>query len=186
MCGLHACNNLLQERAFSHADFDRQCISLRGEGLAASIPPSGIFGFLGLNPHRSVLGLGDYDVNVCLRALLSRGYTHRWFSSERRRLVDAFPSAEAADEGGFLGFLVNSGASWFGGSRHWWSVRAVTGYGFLNLDSNQVEAAVIGDGSLADALHFLQTRVLSASGKPQLIEIWRAPPPGRDLPPYRE
>uniref|UniRef100_A0A8U8BLE3 ubiquitinyl hydrolase 1 n=1 Tax=Geospiza parvula TaxID=87175 RepID=A0A8U8BLE3_GEOPR len=56
LCALHALNNLLQRPWLSQASADRIC----PPRLAPNSRP---------NPHRSLLGLGNYDVNVVMAAL---------------------------------------------------------------------------------------------------------------------
>ena len=76
LCALHTLNNLLQDaQAFSKSDLDGICESL------ASTTTAGCrcFG----NPHRSLLGLGDYDVNVLMYALQQKGLAAIWF--DRRK-----------------------------------------------------------------------------------------------------
>lgn len=36
-----------------------------------------------INPHKSVLGLGNYDVNVVMAALEGRGMAAKWFDKRR-------------------------------------------------------------------------------------------------------
>merc|ERR1719376_1285538 len=60
MCALHVLNNLFQDpAAFSKAGLDAICQELS--------PTSW------LNPHKSALGLGNYDVNVVMMALQKTG-----------------------------------------------------------------------------------------------------------------
>ena len=69
LCALHALNNVLQRREFSEKQLDAICDQLA--------PGSW------LNPHRSLLGTGNFDVNVLMTALQLRGRDARWF--DRRR-----------------------------------------------------------------------------------------------------
>ncbi|KAJ8889847.1 hypothetical protein PR048_009351 [Dryococelus australis] len=72
LCALHALNNLFQERnAFSKADLDSICYSLSPD--------------VWINPHKSFLGLGNYDVNVIMAALQQKGYEAIWF--DKRKLL---------------------------------------------------------------------------------------------------
>lgn len=36
-----------------------------------------------VNPHKSMLGLGNYDVNVLMAALQLRGYEAMWFDKRK-------------------------------------------------------------------------------------------------------
>ena len=72
MCALHVLNNLCQDgEAFTKADLD---------GICADLDPSSSWLF---NPHKSALGLGNYDVNVIMMALQKRGLKALWFDKRR-------------------------------------------------------------------------------------------------------
>lgn len=73
LCALHALNNLFQSKdAFTKMELDYICHSLSPDNW--------------INPHKSMLGLGNYDINVIMKALQSRGYETIWF--DKRKLVD--------------------------------------------------------------------------------------------------
>lgn len=36
-----------------------------------------------INPHRSVLGLGNYDINVIIKALQLKGCDAKWFDKRK-------------------------------------------------------------------------------------------------------
>lgn len=36
-----------------------------------------------INPHRSILGLGNYDINVIMTALQTKGYEAIWFDKRK-------------------------------------------------------------------------------------------------------
>lgn len=73
LCALHALNNLFQDaKAFTKQDLDSICKELA----------SGRFFF---NPHKSLFGLGCYDVNVIIAALAKKNYDIIWF--DKRKLV---------------------------------------------------------------------------------------------------
>ena len=66
LCAVHALNNLFQEKdAYSKADLD---------AISYNLSPDTLF-----NPHKNVLGLGNYDVNVIMAALQLRDYETVWF-----------------------------------------------------------------------------------------------------------
>lgn len=69
LCALHVLNNLLGRRELAKADMDRICRQLAPGAW--------------INPHRSVLGLGNYDANVIMAALQERGLEMRWFDKRR-------------------------------------------------------------------------------------------------------
>lgn len=69
LCALHALNNLFQERGFSKQELDQICYSLSPD--------------VWINPHKSLLGLGNYDINVIMAALQTRGCEAVWFDKRR-------------------------------------------------------------------------------------------------------
>lgn len=69
LCALHALNNLFQNKVFNKNDLDNIC-----ENLA----PNTWF-----NPHKSVLGLGNYDINVILTALHLKDCEGIWFDKRK-------------------------------------------------------------------------------------------------------
>lgn len=71
LCALHALNNLFQERGFNKQKLDQICYSLSPD--------------VWINPHKSLLGLGNYDINVIMAALQQKGREAVWF--DKRRFV---------------------------------------------------------------------------------------------------
>uniref|UniRef100_A0A4X2JXG6 ubiquitinyl hydrolase 1 n=1 Tax=Vombatus ursinus TaxID=29139 RepID=A0A4X2JXG6_VOMUR len=69
LCAVHALNNVLQQRLFSQEAADEICKRLAPDSR--------------LNPHRSLLGTGNYDVNVIMAALQGLGLAAVWW--DRRR-----------------------------------------------------------------------------------------------------
>lgn len=70
LCALHALNNLFQEHdAFSKTELDAICYSLSPN--------------VWINPHKSLLGLGNYDINVIMAALQQKGYEAIWFDKRK-------------------------------------------------------------------------------------------------------
>ena len=66
LCGLHALNNLFQDRdAFSKSMLDDICNTLNPDAW--------------INPHKNMLGLGDYDANVLMAAVQMKDYETVWF-----------------------------------------------------------------------------------------------------------
>lgn len=56
LCALHALNNLFQgDQSYTKSELDDICNNLTPN--------------VWINPHRSVLGLGNYDINVIMTAL---------------------------------------------------------------------------------------------------------------------
>ncbi|XP_023685936.1 josephin-2 isoform X2 [Paramormyrops kingsleyae] len=71
LCAIHALNNVLQEKVFTKETADEICKRLAPQCV--------------VNPHRSMLGTGNYDVNVIMAALQSRGLAAVWWDKRRRR-----------------------------------------------------------------------------------------------------
>jgi josephin len=69
LCALHALNNLFQERGFSKQELDQICYNLSPD--------------VWINPHKSLLGRGNYDINVIMTALQRRGCEAVWFDKRR-------------------------------------------------------------------------------------------------------
>ncbi|CDW58842.1 josephin protein like [Trichuris trichiura] len=150
LCALHALNNLFQKAIYTKAQLDEICLRLTPSRL--------------LNPHRSMFGLGDYDINVIQEALLKTGCSALWF--DRRKNVDSVLTTD------FIGFIVNVPSSWsllgvpipLWSNRHWvraclstffqtknspplfafqYAIREIEGT-YYNLDSKLSNAQVIG------------------------------------------
>jgi hypothetical protein len=128
LCGLHALNALLQAEHgehFSQRDLDSICVLLD--------PPRCCHA----NQHRSAFGLGDYDANVLLYALASRGLDGEWH--------DARLPASRMELGGVVGLLLNDAEGGGGGGRlarrvfssgnHWFALRRI-GDEWWDLDSS--------------------------------------------------
>ena len=70
MCAVHAINNLFQDRTMCNkASMDEQCLLLNSSKLN--------------NPHRSLLGFGNYDINVIINFLKSKNYDVIWFDKRK-------------------------------------------------------------------------------------------------------
>ena len=105
-----------------------------------------------VNPHKSLLGLGNYDVNVLMRALQSRGFEAKWFDKRKP------PSILVVEN--IFGFVLNVPSNFrvvglvplpFLKQKHWIALRGV-GSTFYNLDSNLKGPEEIGKVKEA---HFL-------------------------------
>lgn len=76
-CALHALNNLLQTAAFSVAALNAICEQLTpGKGWR--------------NPHKSMIGLGNWDVNVMMKALQTKGMQVSWFDRRKGQSSQSF------------------------------------------------------------------------------------------------
>ncbi|MBN3291593.1 TTY1B protein, partial [Polypterus senegalus] len=129
LCAIHALNNVLQERIFTKEAADEICKRLAPECR--------------VNPHRSFLGTGNYDVNVIMAALQSRGLAAVWW--DKRRSVDLLHLDH------ILGFIMNIPSLVSLGflslpfrRRHWIAVRLVNEC-YYNLDSKLKGPVRIGD-----------------------------------------
>lgn len=129
LCALHALNNLFQEKqAFTKRELDEICRSLTPD--------------VWINPHRSILGLGNYDVNVIMTALQRRGCEAFWFDKRKD------PSCIQLDY--VSGFILNVPSDYRLGfvplplrRRHWIAIRQVDGL-YYNLDSKLDSPTLIG------------------------------------------
>ncbi|KAK9960712.1 hypothetical protein ABG768_008552 [Culter alburnus] len=128
LCAIHALNNVLQERVFTKETADDICKRLAPQCV--------------MNPHRSVLGTGNYDVNVIMAALQSRGLAAVWW--DKRKSVQNL----CLDK--IQGFILNVPSRVSLGfvslplrRRHWLAVREVNGQ-FYNLDSKLKGPSCIG------------------------------------------
>ncbi|CAH0554595.1 unnamed protein product [Brassicogethes aeneus] len=139
LCALHALNNLFQSRdAFSKIELDSICQTLSPDNW--------------INPHRSVLGLGNYDINVIMKALQSRGFETKWF--DRRK------DPECLQLSNVCGFILNVPSDYKISfvtlplrRRHWITIRELNGL-YYNLDSKLDKPQVIGRE--LDLLDFLK------------------------------
>jgi len=139
MCAKHAINNLLQEAKFTESDLDQIGRKLSPEAW--------------VNRHKTPL-LGNYDVNVVIKALQDLSYTVDWFDKRLNPLDQTFENV--------FGFILNIPTSYslgfvnFWHGKHWVAVRKIND-AWYNLDSKISAPQKIGDDSqlrayLAEAL----------------------------------
>lgn len=91
LCALHTLNNLFQGKTLY--DFSKIQLSfveivqhlergfftkLQLDEICKQLSPNEW-----INPHRSMLGLGNYDINVIMSALENRGYEATWFDKRK-------------------------------------------------------------------------------------------------------
>ena len=70
MCAIHAVNNLFQgAQILKEEEMNEVCKELSPRSL--------------LNPHKSVFGVGNYDINAIMAILSKRGYETIWFDKRR-------------------------------------------------------------------------------------------------------
>ncbi|KAF0765319.1 josephin-2 [Aphis craccivora] len=130
LCALHALNNLFQSKnAFKQMELDAICFSLSPNNY--------------INPHRSILGIGNYDVNVLIAALQNKGYSAFWFDKRKD------PKMLKLDQ--IFGFVMNIpsecrlGFLWLPlKRRHWISIKNINGI-YYNLDSKLPKPSQIGN-----------------------------------------
>ncbi|CAL8360032.1 unnamed protein product [Arctogadus glacialis] len=128
LCAIHALNNVLQERVFTKETADDICKRLAPQCV--------------VNPHRSMLGTGNYDVNVIMAALQSRELAAVWW--DKRRTVQNLCLTKVQ------GFILNVPSRVSLGivslplrRRHWLAVCMVNGQ-YYNLDSKLKNPVCIG------------------------------------------
>ncbi|KAJ8974664.1 hypothetical protein NQ317_011981 [Molorchus minor] len=139
LCALHALNNLFQSRdAFTKTELDFICHSLSPDHW--------------INPHKSFLGLGNYDINVIMKALQARGYDAIWFDKRK--------DPTCLNLQNISGYILNVPTDYKISfvtlplrRRHWITIRQINGI-FYNLDSKLDSPQVIGDG--VDLLNYLK------------------------------
>ncbi|UYV78882.1 JOSD1 [Cordylochernes scorpioides] len=129
LCALHALNNLFQDPvAFTKPQLDSICHALSPDHL--------------VNPHKSMLGLGNYDVNVLMAALQNKGYEAVWFDKRRdpwcidlSQIVGFILNVPTELKLGFLPLPLNR--------KHWVAVRQLDGL-YYNLDSKMEAPLALG------------------------------------------
>ncbi|CAH3015222.1 unnamed protein product [Porites evermanni] len=130
LCAVHSLNNLFQDRnAYSKEDLD---------AISYQLSPDAF-----VNPHKNMLGLGNYDVNVMMVALQQKNYEVVWFD---KRL-----SLETLKLQHIFGFVVNkpSNVNIIGVEvpvkrPHWFAVRKIN-ESYYNLDSKLSSPECVGN-----------------------------------------
>lgn len=129
---MHALNNTFQEKIFTKEYLDDICLSLAPDNTW-------------VNPHRSMLGLGNYDVNVIMAALQNKMNCEAvWFDKRK--------DPECIHTENIVGFILNIPNKYdFGlislpllGRRHWIAIRKVE-ENYWNLDSKLKKPQSLGD-----------------------------------------
>ncbi|XP_075430357.1 josephin-2 isoform X2 [Ascaphus truei] len=151
LCAVHALNNLLQSHVFSQQHAEEIC-----RGLA----PDSRF-----NPHRSVLGTGNYDVNVIMAALQTLDYAAVWW--DKRRSLESLVLSE------IFGFILNIPSRISLGflslpitRKHWIAVQQIHGI-YYNLDSKL--KAPVKLGGPKELREFLQECISQGSCEVLLV-----------------
>ncbi|XP_002736946.1 josephin-2-like [Saccoglossus kowalevskii] len=144
LCALHALNNVFQDgQAYNKQMLDEICQNLAPSSM--------------LNPHKSVLGLGNYDVNVIMAALQLRNCEAVWWDKRKNLDILNFDN--------IIGFILNMPSPLQWGllslpikRKHWVAVRELDG-AFYNLDSKFKSPDTIGDREALKSFFRAQTRV---------------------------
>ncbi|XP_005994319.1 josephin-1 [Latimeria chalumnae] len=131
LCALHALNNVFQDgSAFTRETLQDICQSLSSTSM--------------VTPHKkSMLGNGNYDVNVIMAALQTKGYEAVWWDKRKDVKLIALSNVK--------GFIMNVPSSLCWGPvklplkrPHWIGVRQVGG-AYYNLDSKLKGPEQIGN-----------------------------------------
>lgn len=142
LCALHALNNLFQiEGFFNKRELDTICNSLAPD--------------VWINPHKSVLGLGNYDINVIMAALQTKGFEAVWFDKRK--------DPSQLNVKNICGFILNVPSDYKFGfvmiplrRRHWIAIKSIKGT-YYNLDSKLNSPQIIGSEN--DLINFLKTEL---------------------------
>lgn len=130
LCALHALNNVFQSSsAFTQNELNNICYELSPDTW--------------VNPHKSSLGLGNYDVNVITAALNSKQFDLVWFDKRKQCNTVKLDQIE--------GFILNVPNDWKIGwvtlpfnRKHWIAFKKINEE-WHNLDSKLQNPVKIGD-----------------------------------------
>ncbi|KAJ8913849.1 hypothetical protein NQ315_003758 [Exocentrus adspersus] len=153
LCALHALNNLFQSRdAFTKNELDYICNSLSPDHW--------------INPHKSILGLGNYDINVIMKALQARGYEAIWYDKRK--------DPGCLNLQNINGYILNVPTDYKISfitlplrRKHWITIREIDGF-FYNLDSKLDSPQFIGQET--DLLCFLRD-ILNSKDKELFLVV---------------
>jgi josephin len=153
LCALHALNNLFQKSTFTQKDLDTICQDLSPDSW--------------LNPHKSWIGLGNYDINVIMTALQGKYLEMTWF--DKRKDPSTIENLE-----NIFGFILNVPSDCKVGwlslplkRKHWFTIKRF-GEDYFNLDSKFEQPLLIGRH--AELMIYLREE-LSAAEKQLFIII---------------
>ncbi|XP_071251144.1 josephin-2 isoform X1 [Salvelinus alpinus] len=164
LCAIHALNNVLQEQVFTKEMADDICKRLTPQCV--------------VNPHRSMLGTGNYDVNVIMAALQSRELAAVWWDKRRSDFNTSGPdrTVQSLCVDKVQGFILNVPSRVSLGivslpvkRRHWLAVRQVNGH-YYNLDSKLKSPVCIGNEA---GLRTFLSEVLSPDVAEMLLVVRR-------------
>ncbi len=83
LCGVHAINNLFQDGSAMNRELMNS--------ICNNLSPNSF-----LNPHKSILGVGNYDINALMAALDMKGYEIVWFDKRRWVLLHWYFSRQVS------------------------------------------------------------------------------------------
>jgi len=108
-CAKHALNALFQREEFTIKELDKICKILK-----VQYGNSRLF-----NPHKSILPIGNYDINVIMWALDTRGKEIQWFDNRHLENLDTL------DTDTLFGIIINKGNEGTVYTKHWYTLRPV-------------------------------------------------------------
>ncbi|ORX44838.1 hypothetical protein BCR36DRAFT_585955 [Piromyces finnis] len=108
-CAKHALNSLFQREEFTINELNKICNTLKVQYANYKL----------FNPHKSVLPIGNYDVNVIMWALNTREKEIQWFDN---RHLDEL---EQLDIDVLYGIIINKGSKGSIFNKHWYTLRPV-------------------------------------------------------------
>ncbi|KAK1881586.1 Josephin-1 [Dissostichus eleginoides] len=161
LCALHALNNVFQDGTA----FSRDAL----QEIYQRLSPSTL-----VTPHKkSMLGNGNYDVNVIMAALQTRGFEAVWW--DKRRDVGSIELSNVT------GFILNVPSNLRWGPlmlplkrQHWMGVREVGGV-YYNLDSKLRSPQPIGAKFLRQQLRGKNCELLLVvSEEVEAHQTWRS------------
>jgi josephin len=138
-CGIHALNNLLGGPIVTKDSLD--------EIASRLAPTSGWWN----NPHKSIFGLGNYDVNVLMIALQDQGYETQYLDT-RQGENSLWETQLKQKETTALGLVCNGQGIW---GRHWKAIKFVKGDDSETSTPTTTTSFYNLDSKLADPLKFV-------------------------------
>ncbi|CAA2977237.1 josephin-2 isoform X2, partial [Olea europaea subsp. europaea] len=142
-------------RAFTKQDLDAICKELA--------PDARIF-----NPHKSMLGLGCYDVNVIIAALGKKGLEVKWFDKRKdpsclnlNNIIGFILNVPNTPSYGMFAMPLNYipvQAQIWSSQKHWIAIKKI-GQCYYNLDSKLISPICIGDENML-LQHFRQNSLI--------------------------
>lgn len=162
LCAVHSVNNILQQKKYDQKDFDQVC---------ENVSPSSYW----LNPHRSMLRIGNFDVNIISSILQQEGMDVIWHDQRNELTATDLISVDTGKS--LHGILWNIPSDTILGrllhNRHWIALlyRPINNDNdigsWINLDSNLSKPEVVG--TCDDCVRLLQSKTDS-----QILFVYRS------------